>query len=63
MADRTEFRRFVGAITTGLARYRDKVRLDGECEDGPDCVWCRAEMIAAVLAEKGLISPETGGNA
>lgn len=58
-ADRSEYSKIVGAITTGIARYRDKVSLEGECVDGPDCLWCRAEMIAAVLAEKGLIAGNT----
>lgn len=60
MADtRSEYRRTVGAITTGLARYRDQVNVDGDCADGPDCLWCRAETIAQVLVEKGLIAGDT----
>ena len=55
---RSEYRQIVGAITTGLARHRDKTRLDGPCEDGPDCVWCPAETIAAILAEKGFIAAD-----
>ena len=46
-----------GAITVGLNLYRQKVAQDGWCADGPDCLWCPAEVIAEVIQTRTDIDP------
>jgi hypothetical protein len=46
-----------GAITVGLARYRQQVAQVGWCADGPDCVWCPAEIIYDVIRTRTKIDP------
>lgn len=45
-------RPIVAAIVTGLTAWHKKIAVDGYCADGPDCLWCPAEVIAAAFYEK-----------
>jgi hypothetical protein len=47
----------LGAITVGLAEYRRQVSEEGWCADGPDCLWCPAEVIRETIRSRTKVDP------
>lgn len=45
-------RPIVHAIAQGLTAWHKKIAFEGYCADGPDCLWCPAEVIAETFYRK-----------